>query len=97
MQCQIYKTIQKQSMRRKSIKYDTYPEVIMELFPNPETDPTGLVDLIRDLPADLGTVVTLKIYQDLSITEISSQMKISPRTVSYRWMTALKILREKMQ
>lgn len=69
----------------------------MELFPNPESDPRGLIDMIRDLPTNLGTIVTLKIYQDLSLSEISEQVKISPRTVTRRWLSALKILRGKIQ
>jgi len=97
MQCQVYKDIQKQSVRRKTVRYDTYPETIMELFPMPESDPSGMVDMIRDLPADLGAVVIMKIYQSLSIDEIAEQIKISPRTVLRRWTDALKMLRERME
>ena len=93
MRCQVYKEIQLQSVRRKTVDYDVFPETIMDQFPAIETQEGDLLDTIRHLPTEQGAVFVLREYLGLHVKEVAAELKISERTVKERYSQARASLR----
>ena len=92
MSCQVYKEIQMQSVKRRSVRYDCVPDIILDQFQGPEED-SDLLSAIQELPRHAGAVLVLRVYQGLSNQDAADILGISSSTVSRRYAEAIKILR----
>lgn len=90
--CEKYKDIQKRSVRRKTIRWEVVPQVLLDAFPD-EQQGSDVLDAVRNLPADLAIIVALRFYLDFRMGEIADKLKISRKTASERLKTALRVLR----
>ena len=80
LRCEIYKAIKIQSAKRKTIMYDTYPDEILEAFPDVQ-DESPLVNYLRSIPDINGAVLVLRYYLGLSVSEAARMLHVSPDTV----------------
>lgn len=95
LSCQIYKTIQKQSVKRKTVKYDVYPDEILESFANPEPEEYGLFEKLQDLPEIQWLVMSNRYIRRLTIAETAEKLGISTASV-VRYSDAAKRALRKM-
>ena len=93
MRCQVYKDIQMQSARRKTIVYECIPDIVLDEYAAPVSDPTGLLELVRQLPPVHGAVVLMRIYLGSTVSETASLLRLSPATVTRRYQEAIDNLR----
>ncbi len=90
LSCPKYKTIQKQSVRRRTIRVEAFPAAIIEQIADiagPEGE--DIVSAIRQLPAELSAVISLRYLSGLTTDEIAVTLRISERTARYRIAEAL--------
>ena len=57
----------------------------------------SLTEAVKNLPIDLRTVILLKYYRDLSISEIAKIVKAPETTVNYRLLKAKELLKDMLK
>lgn len=81
LRCSIYKDIQLQSVKRRTVKYDVFPDTILETFPNPETDRDRLSELFSGLSDFSALVLAARYICGLSANETAKALHISQSSV----------------
>lgn len=85
------------TLRQKSRTVPFPQEGVEEAVWDPEPEDESLARRVEALPPELGTVIRLRFYEDLSLKEISTVTGWNLNTVKSRLYSALKKLRVSMK
>lgn len=90
------KSIMRQKDYKSHISLDEAREVKVHTNIDKDTK-ISLTEAVKNLPIDLRTVILLKYYRDLSISEIAKIVKAPETTVNYRLLKAKELLKDMLK